>query len=547
MSGLRKTIKEWIAVVADIATLISLGGAAAAVAAIGASKYIQQLPTPYLELFLVGVFLAVGGALRYGLLWVPRPRSGSPTGGTGQPVELPSVETGTPAQPEAAAAVPATSARPDESDEPEEHAGDRTVGTAFAAARDRNPDLVRSTLGPWIEGADTAEGRLGRRLFMLRLLQTAGDRSALGQIRQIANENPTSFEAVSNLTGALRYVGEDLAAASELAKRRAGLDNHGTIEAMLEESSIRRNLDDFDSAEAVAKDAFAASNDDSQRARSLEALGRAVLGLKRFVEAFCFLERALELDPDNAKLRFDLAFAYSRHEFGPLAVWHYEVLADANSLHAAALNNAAVALEQLNLPFPAVTRYRKAADLDYSLATANLAYSLIGLGFASDAQLWIDKGRSMRTVHENVAAAAADLAKTQKEQEESLAEVKSRARSIRENITGLIGGSKPELPTGRWQLSTGQIVELVTDGASSRGTVGDDDAKIAIRITAAAPLLELNVKGGKFGFTTGNGHLGWRGPKLIGYISGWPNNGMSAFKMSPLEPVTQQIAAPAPS
>lgn len=113
------------------------------------------------------------------------------------------------------------------------------------------------------------------------------------------------------------------------------------------------------------------------------------------------LERLLELDPDNSKLRFDIAYKYGEQEKNDLSIYHYEMI-PADERTPGAWNNIGATLDQLGLPAKSVEAYKLAADRGETLAMSNLGYKLMRAGFIDLALLEHKRAIALENPHKNV-------------------------------------------------------------------------------------------------------------------------------------------------
>ena len=129
------------------------------------------------------------------------------------------------------------------------------------------------------------------------------------------------------------------------------------------------------------------------------------------------LEKALEIEPEDTKLRFEAAYAQSESDFLHVSIANYSILLRQSPENATALNNLGVAAGQLGHPIRSVGFYQSSAKHNETLAMANLAYLLLENGFAKESHELLVDAQRQGAIHPNVGRALADLA--QKEEEES--------------------------------------------------------------------------------------------------------------------------------
>jgi tetratricopeptide (TPR) repeat protein len=135
------------------------------------------------------------------------------------------------------------------------------------------------------------------------------------------------------------------------------------------------------------------------------------------------LEKAIENAPNDTDLLFGAAYSYSEADMHNLSLLHYKTLLGFNPESSAALNNSGVTYDKLSLPNRSVASYKKAAKLNNTLASANIAYRYMNAGFSEEASIILKEASRQEHPHKNVGSAMASLAKkeeTENEQETAI-------------------------------------------------------------------------------------------------------------------------------
>ncbi len=125
----------------------------------------------------------------------------------------------------------------------------------------------------------------------------------------------------------------------------------------------------------------------------LAELARCKEDWERF---FIYAECALEREPADTSLRFNLAYRYSEGGHANLSLLHYKILTDSTT-EPAGLNNLGVEYSKLKLPAKSVESYLKSADCKETLAMANLARGYLQGGFVNDARMQINQANKLST------------------------------------------------------------------------------------------------------------------------------------------------------
>ncbi|HHT9134032.1 MAG TPA: hypothetical protein ACFYD2_03935 [Candidatus Avalokitesvara rifleensis] len=127
---------------------------------------------------------------------------------------------------------------------------------------------------------------------------------------------------------------------------------------------------------------------------------------------FIYAEGALDIDPSDTGLRFDLAYRYREEGHNKLSLLHYKKLTSTTK-SPSGLNNMGVQYDNLKLPAKSIESYLKSADCNETLAMANIAQRYLHGGFVVNAQEQIDRANKLAVqgvkVHGNVGNAQSTL------------------------------------------------------------------------------------------------------------------------------------------
>lgn len=143
-------------------------------------------------------------------------------------------------------------------------------------------------------------------------------------------------------------------------------------------------------------------------------------------------ERALELKPDSAQARFDLAYGYSKAGLENHALYHYGLHLRMRD-NADAWNNLGVSAVSHRLLIRGIEAYQTAHRAGNTLATSNLAYALLQAGFLSEATALCVEGLKRPNPDPRLleAKAQCDRARAvEGEKEEKVLEGTTRRRSV---------------------------------------------------------------------------------------------------------------------
>jgi len=143
------------------------------------------------------------------------------------------------------------------------------------------------------------------------------------------------------------------------------------------------------------------------------------------------MERLLATDPTNHDLRFKLAYKYSELEIDNLSMFHYLKIPQ-ESRSAASWNNLGVAFDKNSLQAKSVAAYRKAENMDETLAMSNLANKYLTAGFLDEAKQLCEKALALPNSHKNVATTLASIKEVPEKERESSESLLKKAKPISE-------------------------------------------------------------------------------------------------------------------
>ncbi len=141
------------------------------------------------------------------------------------------------------------------------------------------------------------------------------------------------------------------------------------------------------------------------------------------------LERLIELNPDDYKKRFDLAYACSQNRSMPLAFLHYSKIPE-HERHGATWNNLGAASDTLGLRVQSVDAYRKSEASEETLAMSNLANKFLKGGFLQEALALCEKALGIKDPHKNVGSTWSDAKALPEEEDKRRDEILAKAAPI---------------------------------------------------------------------------------------------------------------------
>jgi len=222
-----------------------------------------------------------------------------------------------------------------------------------------------------------------------------------------------------------------------------------------------------------------------QSAALCKALGLAYKEAGRELPAIAFLERAVELSPTDAGLRFSVAYNESGLGWENLAWFNYSRISGLDQPFTE--NNLGVACDRLGLPIAAVEQYRKATSLGSSLAASNSASLLLSAGFAREAEETCTKAanESPGKTDPRVFHVLTEVSGKREAERKKTAEMDARVLKIRPYLARLAqppGETPSEAVLGRWKA--GEEAELaLTSESGEIGKLTETAAKSSRALT----------------------------------------------------------------
>jgi len=139
-----------------------------------------------------------------------------------------------------------------------------------------------------------------------------------------------------------------------------------------------------------------------------------------------FSEKALDINPVDARLRFNLGFKYGNIDKPDLAVHHYKQLLKVEE-DPMGFNNIGVEYSNLNIKTKSISYFKKAVEKKNALAHSNLANKYTEEGFIEEANSLLKKAdelsREDREVHPNVGYSKNKLKDLKEEEEKKEKEI----------------------------------------------------------------------------------------------------------------------------
>jgi tetratricopeptide (TPR) repeat protein len=307
------------------------------------------------------------------------------------------------------------------------------------------------------------------RIEWLRILFSK--QGSFEKLKRLAEENPLSARLQMFLARAYDELGEHEKAAEIFQKascaaedqaRRATYESDAAIQyARAGELSRAHSI--FEGAKQLAKDQPSIQGAITDDLRTLAQIE------KDDALELTALEHGVELNPTDWNLRFQLAYKHSQHDNGDMALFHYSKI-PAPLRDSITWNNLGVSFADLSMHAKSVRAFRRAENLNDTLAMSNLGFRLARAGFVDEAGALAKKALGLESYHSNIT----DLLKRLKEipeeeakkETEALEKVKPKALFYRHLGDAVLAETPLEIGT-KWQASE-TILNASIDGTEVR-------------------------------------------------------------------------------
>ncbi|MBC8358852.1 MAG: hypothetical protein H8E54_07895, partial [Candidatus Aminicenantes bacterium] len=234
------------------------------------------------------------------------------------------------------------------------------------------------------------DDKLFYRAFVLRVSHPLGDKNAFKKLQELVQENKDSPPVIKQLAYRYKEMCEFKKAKDQFLSAIEKYDvndsdkKSGLVEAYVQAAWCLAD-DDLDGALSMLQRLLSNPNFQDFKAEIFNEMAEISKDKDNIERFFIYAEAALDTDPVNTSLRFDLAYTYSNENNNKLALLHYKRLIDAIK-HDTAQNNIGAAYNALELKSKAVASYFKAAKEKQTISMGNLAHCYLEAGFVNDAK-----------------------------------------------------------------------------------------------------------------------------------------------------------------
>ncbi len=264
-----------------------------------------------------------------------------------------------------------------------------------------------------------------------------------------------------------------------------------------------QNLNQLDRASEVLSGHLEALEDQACRNGLLETLADIEKENGNEQVAALIYELLMEAKPGDREILFQAAYCQSDANLPLLSLRNYETLLGLAPSNAYANNNLAVCANELKVKSKAVELYQRSAELNETLAMANLARKHLESGFFNEARELLNKASSYDNPDKDVASALTTLNTREEKDEKAWKKLRKKADAFHQNSLQYIqaylsSAHAPSAFAGQWMLDDETVIVTTVDGTSLSAeweTKPPTDA-LGIGFTRSAPITyDVSLKG----------------------------------------------------
>ncbi|MBI5185403.1 MAG: hypothetical protein HZA01_06715 [Nitrospinae bacterium] len=313
----------------------------------------------------------------------------------------------------------------------------------------------------------------------LRILLTKG--GELRKLEEIAKSHPKNSEIMKYLAMGYKQYDDHEKAAQQFEVAAETADDVNNKFTMYSDAVLSFNI-------AGRKDKVISIITKMKGIKILAEDGEARL-IKTFRELaetednkdllFGFTELPLQLRPEDSECRFTLAYNYSQAGHDDLSLFHYLKIPDGER-GSGTWNNIGVEFDHFDLSNSSVNAYKKAEELDETLAMSNLAQKLIKAGFLKEAEEICNRALKIKNYHTNINHTLSRIKDAPEEEEKKKKQIVDNAKPLSEfykNFGHALLQEDQSDHTGRWRGPDCELNIIIKGNRfEAEGTYGQPDA-----------------------------------------------------------------------
>jgi hypothetical protein len=288
----------------------------------------------------------------------------------------------------------------------------------------------------------------------------------IGNIKNIVDENPSSWRALDYLARAYEHYQEFAEAARTFENAANQAEDTAQKLRLLRRAAVTNIKADSRNAASILIDRMKAMAetmcDESQVLHAARDIAEHEKNDSLYVN---LSERLSEINPGDTSIIFSLAYKYSNIKQGDLALFHY-LRIPAPERTAMAWNNLGAILDEKSFPAKAVDAYESAKSMGETLAMSNLSYKLMEQGFLSNAQKECNDALRFPNFHKNIGAAISRISDIKIEEDVKLKEIIDKIKPISEfrRLMGKVSVASQPTEIAKYWHSPDSLLEVKIDG-----------------------------------------------------------------------------------
>lgn len=201
-------------------------------------------------------------------------------------------------------------------------------------------------------------------------------------------------------------------------------------ESLIKISQVYMEIGDHHNAVETLTNYLSENKSDKSKILIYKEISNIFKTKKEYIIQISFLEKALELTPNDTSILFDLGYAYYLIGLDKASIFHYNNLLYFKPNHASAQNNIGVNYRKNDLPIKSTKHYKLASLNKNTLAAGNLAHIYLEVGLESEILELADKIKLEDNIDPMFLQAQKLLAERKKKEEEKAKEFKENGKNI---------------------------------------------------------------------------------------------------------------------
>jgi len=198
------------------------------------------------------------------------------------------------------------------------------------------------------------------------------------------------------------------------------------VSATIQKSIGYKKDKNYDTASQLLITIYPTLDDKKNKVKVLRILSSIYKDKGDLILRIAYLEKALELIPNDIHTLFDLAFDLAASDFQHASINRYLSLLRYSPNHPDALNNVGSGFKELEMNHESVRYYEKAASENHYLAVGNLCFQYIKAGFIKEAQNLIDEHRKNGKIEQMIIRAQDEILNIKRTENKELDEVREK-------------------------------------------------------------------------------------------------------------------------